>query len=78
MRTQVGSLTSLSGLRIQHCPELWCRLQMQLGSSVAVAVVQAGSYNSDWTPSLGTSKKKTEGRLAVTWTCGGGEIGNCY
>ena len=25
------------------------------GSCVAVAVAQAGSYSSDWTPSLGTS-----------------------
>ena len=28
---------------------------MRLGSSVAVAVTQASSYSSDWTPSLGTS-----------------------
>ena len=28
---------------------------MQLGSCIAVAVVQAGSYNSDSSPSLGTS-----------------------
>ena len=27
MRRQVPSLASLSGLRIQHCCELWCRLQ---------------------------------------------------
>ena len=33
------SLASLSGLRIQHCPELWCRSQTWLGSRVAVAVV---------------------------------------
>ena len=39
--------------RMQCCPELWCRLQMQLGSQVAVAV--AGSCSSDSTPSLGTS-----------------------
>ena len=26
MRTQVQSLVSLSGLRIWHCHELWCRL----------------------------------------------------
>ena len=55
MRTQVQSLNSLSGLRIQHCLELWCRWQMQLGSGVAVAVAQAGSYSSNSTPSLGTS-----------------------
>ena len=53
MRMQVGSLASLSGLRIQRYCELWCRLQMQLRSGVAVAV--AGLYSSDWTPSLGTS-----------------------
>ena len=38
MRTQVPSLSSLSGLRIWHCHELWCRLQMWLGSDIAVAV----------------------------------------
>ena len=30
---------SLSGLRIWHCRELWCRSQTWLGSGVAVAVV---------------------------------------
>ena len=29
MRLQVRSLTSLSGLRIRRCPELWCRSQTQ-------------------------------------------------
>ena len=43
----------LSGLRTQHCHELWCRSQTQLGSGIAVAVVQASSHSSDWTPSLG-------------------------
>ena len=42
-------------LRIWHCCEIWCRLQMQLGSWVAVAVVHASCYSSDLTPSLGTS-----------------------
>ena len=32
-------LALLSGLRIQCCRELWCRSQIQLGSSVALAVV---------------------------------------
>ena len=32
MRTQVQFLASLSGLRIWHCHELWCRSQMGLGS----------------------------------------------
>ena len=51
----VWFLASLSGLRIQRCPELWCRLQTWLGSGIAVALVQAGSNSSDQTPSLGTS-----------------------
>ena len=55
MRTRVPSLASLSALRIQCCHELWCWLQIQLGSWVFVAVVQAGNYSSDSTPSLGTS-----------------------
>ena len=28
MRLGVRSLALLSGLRLQHCHELWCRLQM--------------------------------------------------
>ena len=32
MRLRIQSLASLSGLRVQHCCKLWCRLQMQLGS----------------------------------------------
>ena len=39
MRLQVRSLASLSGLRIWHCHELWCRSKMWLGSGVAVALV---------------------------------------
>ena len=41
MRMQVQSLSSLSGLRIQHCRELWYRLQTQLGFHVAVTVAVA-------------------------------------
>ena len=55
MRTQVRSLASLSGLRIQRCGELWCRSQARLGPGVAVAAGQAGGYSSNLTPSLGTS-----------------------
>ena len=36
MRMQVQSLTSLSGLTIQCCRELWYRFQMRLGSCVAM------------------------------------------
>jgi len=53
MGMQVGSLAFLSGLRIRHCRELWS--QMWLRSCVAVVVVEASSYSSDSTPSLGTS-----------------------
>ena len=31
----------IPGLKIQHCRELWCRLQMQIGSGIAVAVAVA-------------------------------------
>ena len=55
MRTWVRSLPLLSGLRIWHCCELWCRSKKQLGSGVAVVVVQASSCSSGQTPSLGTS-----------------------
>ena len=52
MRTQIRTLASLSGLRIQ----LRCRSQMLLRSShIAVAVAQAGSCSSNLTSSLGTS-----------------------
>ena len=37
MRMQVWSLASHSGLRIQHCCQLWCRSQTQFGSWAAVA-----------------------------------------
>ena len=47
-------LALLSGLRIQHCHELWCRSQMRVRFYAAVALAQAGSYSSDWTPGLGT------------------------
>ena len=36
MERQVRSLPSLSGLKIQHCYELWCRSQTRLGSVMAV------------------------------------------
>ena len=39
MRLQVQFLTSLSGLRIQCCHELWYKSQMQLRSCIAVALV---------------------------------------
>ena len=41
MGLRVRSLASLSGLRIRHCRELWCRSQIQLRSRIAVAVAVA-------------------------------------
>ena len=38
MKLHIQSLASLSGLRIQHCRELWCRSKMQLRPGVAVAL----------------------------------------
>ena len=51
MRTWVPSLALLSRLRIRHCLQLWCKLQMQLAFPVAVA----NSCGFHLTPSLGTS-----------------------
>ena len=52
MKLRVRSLASLSGLRIQHCRELWCRPQTWLRSSLAVAVAKAGSSSSSSSPCL--------------------------
>ena len=67
VRMQVRSLAVLSGLRIWHCHELQSRLQMWLGSHIAMAVVWANSCSLDLTPGLKTSthlwcgpKKKKE------------------
>ena len=38
MRLWVRSLALLRGLRIQHCRELWCKLQIWLRSCISVAV----------------------------------------
>ena len=50
MRLQVQSLASLSELRIWRCCGLWCRLEMRLGSRIAMAVASAGSCGSESTP----------------------------
>ena len=55
LEVSVQSLASLSGLGIWRCHELWHRSKTRLGSGVAVAVVSASGYSSDWTPSLGPS-----------------------
>ena len=55
MRMQVRSLAWLSGLRIWHCYEVWCRSQMWLGSHLAKTVAQASRCSFNLTPSLRTS-----------------------
>ena len=35
IREDVGSIPGLGGLKIQHCCELWCRLETWLGTGVA-------------------------------------------
>ena len=69
-----GSLASLSRLSIQCCCELWCRLQMLLGTRVTVAMAQASGCSSNRTSSLGAlichrcgPKKKTiKGQMLLT------------
>ena len=46
IRFRVQSLASFRGLRIRRCRELWGRSQRWLGSWVAVALAQAGSWSS--------------------------------
>ena len=52
--------------------ELWCRLPVWLGSHVAVALVYVGGYNSNRTPSLGTSMcgPKKKKRSSHYWLSG--------
>ena len=54
-RIEVHSLASLGGLKIQCCYTLQSKSQIQLGSSVVVAAVQAGRCSSDSAHGLGTS-----------------------
>ena len=50
MRTQVRTLAPLRELRIWHCCELWYRLEKQLGSYIAVAVVAVPIGPLAWEP----------------------------
>ena len=61
MRMRVQSLAPLSGLRMQHWHRLWCKLQMQLRSSIAGAVVQASTCSSNVTSSPRCGPKKGGG-----------------
>ena len=51
-----GSIPGLAQwVKDPRCCDLWCRSQTWLGSGIAVALAQAGSYSSNSAPSLGTS-----------------------
>ena len=62
MRLRVRSLASISGLRIQRCRELWCRLQMQLESRVAVALVRPLAWEPPYAAEAALEKKKKKKR----------------
>ena len=52
----VGSIPGLAQwVKDLALPRATCRSQPRLGSLTAVALVQAGGYSSNWTPSLGAS-----------------------
>ena len=72
----MGSIPGLpQWVKDWRCHKLWSRPKMPLGSRTAVAVVYAGGYSSDWTPSLGTSiccgcsPKKTERKKKIALSC---------
>ena len=66
MRLCVQSLASLSGLRIQHCCERWCRLQMQLRPALlwlqyrpaAAALMRPLAWEPPYTPGAAPPQKK--------------------
>ena len=81
MRTWVWSLASLSGLRIQHCRELWCRWKTQLWSEVlwlwcrpaAVAPIQPLAWEppyvtgADLKSKTQKQKQKTNKQNQISW-----------
>jgi len=58
MRTQVQSLASLSGLRIWHCHELWCRSQMRLRSGCGIVPIGALDWELPYASGLALKKAK--------------------
>ena len=59
MRMWVRSLALLSGLRIQHCCELWCRL-------AAPAPIQPLAWEPPYVGSAALGRKKKEQRDCVS------------
>ena len=78
IHVDAGSIDPWPHLRIRRCPELWCGLQMQLRSGVAVAVAWAGRYSSNSTPSLRTDnmpwvaleRQKTKKKIVIVLPMG--------
>ena len=69
MRLRVRSLTSLSGLRIRRCRELWCRPQMWLGYLVllwlwhwlaAMALIRPLAWEPPCAESVALKRQKTK------------------
>ena len=74
MRLRVWSLALLRKLRIRHCRELWCRLQTQLGSSIAVAVAAAALiWSLAWEPpyAAGAALKRKKKKFCTGQACDG-------
>ena len=74
---------SIPGLWVkdQHCCELWCRLQMQLGSGIAVAAATAPIQPLAWEPPYAMEvaqekakrqKKKQKRKTKTKLVAGGG------
>ena len=78
MRTWVRFLVSLSGLRIQCCHELWCRLQTWLRSGVAVlwcrlaavAPTQPPAWERPYATSTALKKKRKKKKEFAPFCCG--------
>ena len=66
MRLWVQSLASLSGLKIWHCHELWCRSQTRLGSGIAVAValIRPIAWEPPYAAGAALEKDKREKKIA--------------
>ena len=64
MRLRVRSLSSLSGLRIWCCRELWCRAQMCLGAGVVamatLALIRPLAWELPYAASTALKRQKTK------------------
>ena len=58
MRIRFDPLPHSVGQRILHCCELWCRLQTQLQSGAAVAVVWPSCCNWELLYAMGVALRK--------------------